>query len=268
MIEVTTHGEVLQIRMSRYADFPVARWVCAYLVDGLLIDAGPSHTAEELTAALKDKGLKLVVNTHHHEDHVSANKYLQDAYGIDIFAHPLAIDKINSPATLYPFQEEVWGYPVPSLVKPVGSYLETQHYRFDVISTPSHDLDHICIFEPQNGWLFTGDLYVTTRPVVCRPIDDMWGLLADLKKLRSLNPTMIFPAPTHVVKNPCVKLDNLITYLGDLGSRIDSLYNMGMKEEQIRDEIFGAESPLAQLTEQEFSSLNMVISFLRRYGDL
>jgi len=39
MIFAIPHGEVLQIRMSRYPDFPSGMWVCAYLVDGLLVDS-------------------------------------------------------------------------------------------------------------------------------------------------------------------------------------------------------------------------------------
>ena len=98
MVSATSYGEVLQIRMSRYPDFPTGTWVCAYLVDGLLFDIGPAHTAEELNRFLSDKVLKLAVNTHFHEDHISGNKFLQDTYGIDIYTHPLAIHKINKSA--------------------------------------------------------------------------------------------------------------------------------------------------------------------------
>ena len=265
MITATSHGEVLQIKMSRYPDFPPATWVCAYLVDGLLIDTGPSYTAEELRDFLKEKGLKLAVNTHFHEDHISANKFLQDAYKVDIFAPALAIDKINKPASLYPYQEEVWGYPVPSRVKPLGHYIQTEKYRFDVIPTPSHDADHICLYEDKNGWLFTGDLYVSTRPLVCRPNEDLWQTLTDLRKMRSLNPRIMFPAPTHVITQPMEKLDKAIAYLMELGNRVDALYNKGMPPERIMQEIFGAESMLAELTQNQFSSLNMVKSFLRKY---
>ncbi|MCX6005168.1 MAG: MBL fold metallo-hydrolase [Chloroflexi bacterium] len=265
MIATTQYENVLQIKMSRYPDFPTAGWVCAHLVEGLLIDTGPAYTAGELTEFLKDKDVKIAVNTHFHEDHISANKFLQDAYNTEIFAHPLAVDKINKPAKLYPYQEEVWGYPVPSQVKPVGDCIVTKDYRFDVISTPGHDLDHICLFEKKMGWLFTGDLYVTTRPVVCRPNDDMWRTLDDLKKLRALNPRIIFPAPTHVVKEPNEKLDKLIAYLLELGNKIDELYNRGMNTAQIRQEVFGEESFIANATQQQFSSLNMVKSFLRKY---
>jgi glyoxylase-like metal-dependent hydrolase (beta-lactamase superfamily II) len=251
--------------MSRYPDFPTGTWVYAYLVDGLLIDTGPAHTAEELTGFLKDKPLKIAVNTHFHEDHISANKFLQDTYGIDIYAHPLAMDKINAPAKFYPYQEDVWGYPVPSRVKPVGDHISTQNYRFEVIPTPGHDLDHICLFERENAWLFTGDLYVTTKPVACRPNDDMWQIITDLKNIRALNPQIIYPAPTHVVMTPAEKLDILIPYLEELGARIEDLYRKGRNVKQIRQEVFGAEGFIAELTQQQFSSLNMVKSFLKKH---
>ena len=265
MIESKAYGEVLQIRMSRYPDFPPAMWVCAYLVDGLLMDSGPAYTAQELTDFLKDRGVKTVVNTHYHEDHISANKFLQDAYGVEIFAHPLAIDKIKRPASLYPYQEEVWGYPIPSLVKPIGDFVETGKYRFEVIPTPGHDLDHICLFERSQGWLFTGDLYVTTRPMASRPMFDMPQILVDLKKVRALNPRIMFPAPTYVVMEPAEKLEKTIDYLEGVGARVEELHSRGMDTEQVRQEIFGVEGIIAEMTQQQFSSLNIVKSFLKKY---
>jgi glyoxylase-like metal-dependent hydrolase (beta-lactamase superfamily II) len=264
MISATPYGEVLQIKMSPYPDFPTGTWVCAYLVDGLLVDTGPAHTAAELVQFLDGKAVKAALNTHSHEDHISANKFLQDAYEIDVYAHPLAIDKINKSPQLYPYQEEVWGLPVPSEVKPVGDYINTKGYRFEVIPTPGHDRDHICLFERKNGWLFTGDLYVTTKPVVCRPNDDMWQVIADLKEIEALDARFMFPAPTHVVKNPAEKLEVLISYLEGLGSRIEGLYNKGLGIEHIRQEVFGEEGPIAEWTQQQFSSLNLVKSFLKR----
>ncbi|HOF78426.1 MAG TPA: MBL fold metallo-hydrolase [Smithellaceae bacterium] len=265
MISTAQYGEVLQIRVCRYPDFPSAMWVCSYLVDGLLIDTGIAHTAKEFTAFLKDKYLKKAVNTHFHEDHVSANKFLQDEYGIEIFAHPLSVNKINKPATLYPYQEAVWGYPVPSEVKPLGSYIYSENYSFEVIPTPGHDRGHICLFEKSHGWLFSGDLYINTKPKVCRPSDDMWQILADLENIRSLNPQVLFPAPTHVVYEPAAKLDELIARLEELGGEIVALHQKGKSVERIKEEIFGPEDMFAQMTQQQFSSLNMVKSFLKNH---
>ena len=250
--------------MCRYPDFPSGTWVNAYLVDGLLVDTGPAHTAQDLVRFLEGTSIKSAVNTHAHEDHISANRFLQDAYGVAIYAHPLAIDKINKSPTLYPYQEEVWGLPRPSDVNPVGDHIDTKSYRFEVIPTPGHDLDHICLFERENGWLFTGDLYVTTRPVVCRPNDDMWQVIADLKKIKTLEARLMFPAPTYPVKKPAEKLETLIDYLEGLGRRVERLRRKGLSVEQIRQEAFGAEGPLAEMTQQQFSSLNLVKSFLKK----
>jgi glyoxylase-like metal-dependent hydrolase (beta-lactamase superfamily II) len=250
--------------MSRYPDFPADAWVCAYLVDGLLVDTGPAHTAAELVRFLEGKAVTTAVNTHWHEDHISANRFLQDAYGIDIYAHALAIGKIDKSPQLYPYQEEVWGLPVPSEVRPLGDYIDTESYRFEVIPTPGHDLDHICLFERENGWLFTGDLYVTTSPVVCRPNDDMWQVIADLKKIKALDARLMFPAPTHVVKDPAQKLHALIDYLEALGVRVQGLRDNGMGIEDIRQAVFGEEGPIAEMTQQQFSSLNLVKSFLKK----
>jgi ribonuclease/clavin/mitogillin len=251
--------------MSRYPDFMTGTWVCAYLVDGLLVDTGPAHTALELVEFLRNKPPTLAVNTHFHEDHISANKFLQDAFKTRIFAHPNGVERIGKPATLYPYQEEVWGYPVPSKVEPLGDHIDTGKYRFEVIPTPGHDLDHVCLFEKKAGWLFTGDLYVTTKPVVCRPNDDMRQTIEDLKRLRALNPGVIFPAPTHVVREPMDKLNKLIPYLEEVGGRIDELYNKGVGADDIRKEIFGEEGFICEATQQQFSSLNFVKSFLRKH---
>ena len=247
--------------MSRYPDFrPVTS---AYLLDGLLIDSGPAHTAEELTDFLKDREIRIVVNTHHHEDHIAANALLKERYGVELLAHPLAVNKINQPAILYPYQEDAWGYPIPSQVKEIGDSISTQHFRFEVIHTPGHDRDHICLFERKNGWLFTGDLFVGTRPNVVRPMDDVRQIIADLKKVKDLRPQILFPAPGSVRTEPVPVLERTIQYLEDLGHKVMELSNKGLSPTEIVQQIFGNEPPLAELTQQQFSSLNLVKSLLK-----
>jgi glyoxylase-like metal-dependent hydrolase (beta-lactamase superfamily II) len=262
MLATIEYGQVTQIRLCRYPDNPGGT-VSAYLVDGLLIDSGPAYTVEELTDFLKDKGLKTVVNTHHHEDHIAANALLKERYGVELLAHPLAVNKINQPATLYPYQEEVWGYPIPSQVKEIGDTVTTNHFRFEVIPTPGHDRDHICLFERKHGWIFTGDLFVGTRPNVVRPMDDVHQIIANLKKVKDLMPRLLFPAPGKVIAEPVPVLEQTILYLEDLGQKVTELHDTGLSPAEIVQQIFGAEAPLAEFTQQQFSSLNMVKSFLK-----
>jgi glyoxylase-like metal-dependent hydrolase (beta-lactamase superfamily II) len=207
--------------------------------------------------------MKTVVNTHYHEDHIAANALLKEKYGVELLAHHLAVNKINQPATLYPYQEEVWGYPIPSQVKEIGDSVITQHFRFHVIPTPGHDRDHICLFERKHGWLFSGDLFVSTRPNVVRPMDDVWQIIADLKKVKDLKPQILFPAPGKVIAEPVPALEQTIRYLEDLGQKVTELHGKGLSPAEIVKEVFGSEAPIAEWTQQQFSSLNLVKSLLK-----
>lgn len=265
MLAATEYEQVTQIKMNRYPEFNPGYSVSVYLVDGLLIDSGQAHTAEELTDFLKDKEIRTVVNTHYHEDHISANALLKERYGVELLAHPLAVNRINQPATLYPYQEEVWGYPIPSQVKEIGDSVTTPHFRFEVIHTPGHCDDHICLFERSKGWLFSGDLFVNTRPNVARPEEDQWQLIRSLKKVKDLMPRALFPAPrgSRVVTDPVPVLEQTIQYLEDLGRRVTELNDKGLSPVDIRQQIFGDEAPLAEFTQQQFSSENLVKSYLK-----
>jgi glyoxylase-like metal-dependent hydrolase (beta-lactamase superfamily II) len=263
MLDTTQYEQVTQIRLCRYPDFSPHATVSAYLVDCLLIDSGSSYTAEELTESLKDKGIKIVVNTHYHEDHIAANSLLKERYGVELLAHPLAIDKINSPAKLYPYQEEVWGYPIPSQVNKIGDTVNTDNFRFDVVYTPGHDRDHICLFEPTHGWLFSGDLFVGTRPKAIRPMNDIRQIIADLKKVKDLSPRFLFPAPGKVLTKPVPVLEQSVQYLEELGQKVMELHDKGLSPLEIVKQIFGGEYELAEFTQQQFSSLNLVNSFLK-----
>jgi glyoxylase-like metal-dependent hydrolase (beta-lactamase superfamily II) len=263
MLTTDQYKNVLQIKMSRYPDFKPPRVVSAYLVDGVMIDTGPACTAVELADFLVNRDIRLAINTHHHEDHIGANKLLQEGHGTEIYAHPAAVSSIRVRPELSPPQEEVWGYPIPSEVKIIPDCLEVADYHFEVIYTPGHVEGHICLFERENGWLFSGDTYITSKPMVCRIIEDQWQLIRDLKKIRDLQPSALFTGPGGVITEPAARLDATIAYLEDLGERINRLYNDDMDVKEIRQRIFGDELPFAELTLGHFSSMNMVKSFLR-----
>lgn len=266
MLATTQYEQITQIRLCRYPDLRPHATVSAYLVDGLLVDSGPAYTAEELTEFLKGKGLRTVVNTHYHEDHIAANALLKERYGVVLLAHPLAIDKINQPVTLYPYQEEVWGYPVPSQVNEIGNTVVTDNFSFDVIYTPGHDRDHICLFEPKNRWLFSGDLFVGTRPKAIRPMNDIYQITADLRQVKDLKPRFLFPAPGKVIAEPVPMLEQSIQYLEELGQKVIKLHDKGLSPAEIVKQIFGGEYELTEFTQRHFSSLNLINSYLKANG--
>ncbi|MGB9905057.1 MAG: MBL fold metallo-hydrolase, partial [Desulfotomaculales bacterium] len=152
MIERRQYDEVTQFKMGRSVNGRVLYWVAAYLVDGLLIDTGPAHTARELLAELRGERVEKAVNTHYHEDHAGGNALLKRELGIEIFAPRRSIEKMAGERSLYPYQELVWGYPEPSRPKPLGDEITTRRYLFEVIKTPGHSEDHVVLWLPEKGW--------------------------------------------------------------------------------------------------------------------
>jgi len=156
MIEIADFEEVTRIRMSREVDGKPVYWVAAYLVDGLLVDTGCAHTADELVAALEGRRLDLVVNTHFHEGHVGADRAIMERFGVPVLAHRDSVPRIGLAPELNPYQEYVWGYPQPASVSTLGAQVDTAAYHFEVIETPGHSAGHVALFERAKGDFVAG----------------------------------------------------------------------------------------------------------------
>lgn len=264
MIETAHYEGVTQIRMSRVLDGRPVYWVAAYLVDGLLIDTGCSYTAGELADFLVGKELSLVVNTHYHEDHIGANHDIMDRFGVDVYAHPLSISLIANRFALYPYQELVWGYPVPTTVKPVPDVVRTGHHAFQVVETPGHCEDHICLFEPSTGWCFSGDLFARENPKFIRPEEHVGRIIASMRTIVALpsDRLVLFTSVGKIVEDGRKALSQCIDYLLDLAAQVQGLHRAGMTIEEIIQRHFGGEHPFAKLTNGQFSTYNLVRSLL------
>ncbi|CAI50107.1 beta-lactamase domain protein [Natronomonas pharaonis DSM 2160] len=113
----------------------------AFLVDGertVLVDTGNDFDAvSNVDAATGD--LDAVVLTHTHPDHVG-----------------------NVPAVVEAFDVEVWGYDGDhDLVDHEvgdGDTVDIGDHPYEVLHTPGHKEDHVCLYAPTAATLFAGDL--------------------------------------------------------------------------------------------------------------
>ena len=272
MIQITRFGEVTQFKMGRESQGEawqppgqVFYWTSAYLVDRLLIDTGCPHTAEELGGALEGRGIKLVVNTHYHEDHVGANYLLQQKFGLKILASRKSIPLINKVPKQQTYQELIWGIPVPTKVELLPYKIETEHFHFDVVPTPGHCGDHVSLIEPTRGWCFSGDLYSSREPKAIRPEEDMGDTARYMQKLVDLktDELVLFTGLGNVVQDGREALRACIAYLKNLSIKAKQLKNQGLSTSAIRDQLFGRETVLAGITEGDVSAENMVRAVLR-----
>lgn len=265
MIEERLFEEVRQIRMSRELNGAPLYWVSAYLVDGLLVDTGCSYTAEELASCLEDRDVRIVVNTHFHEDHVGGNHILQERFNLDLFAHPDSIPLIGRKAVLFPYQEAVWGYPVPTKVGPIPDNILTDRYRFDVIETPGHSAGQVALVEMTKGWCFSADIFAREKMKFIRPEEDMGLTIQSMKRLIELDTErlVLFTSVGKIVEEGRETLGRTIDYLEDLAEKVHFLRCSGRSVDQIMMELFGGEHPFAELTNGQYTTENLVRSLLK-----
>lgn len=267
MLKATPFGEITRFDLARTIFGTGRYWTTAYKVGSLLVDTGCAHSACELVNHLGDDRISHVFNTHTHEDHIGANAQLQNRYpDLKILAHPLALPVLSDPhgrQPLQPYRRFFWGWPEPSNGEPLddGQTISLGDYLIQVIYTPGHSPDHICFYEPDRGWLFTGDLFVGGQDRALRSDYDIWGIIASLKIVAALPISQLFPGSARVRENPSVALKQKIAYLEELGERILELHHKGWSVRTIARSL-GRPMWVEFVTLGHFSRRQLVLSYL------
>ncbi len=269
MIKPKAYGPITQFTMGREYEGQLIYSMACYYVDGLLIDSGPFHVASELAAVFADYPVKLIVNTHHHEDHIGNNVWFQRHQGVGpALAHELAVPLIEDPgrwaSRIMPYCQVAWGEPPASKASIIGNEVESNNYRFAVINTPGHCPDHISLLEADQGWLFAGDLFLAEKVTTLRSDEDIKIMLQSLKKLLQYDFSMLFCASGRVVESSArPAIEAKIAFWEEREEQINRLHREGCSEEEILLQMYGRESALYALSEGDFGKIHLIRSFIK-----
>jgi len=261
MLKATTHGPITRIHLERkILGRPFA--VEVYLVDGLLIDTGCPATSSELVAWCRERDVRQVVNTHHHEDHVGGNRAFQKTLGLPIAAPREALPILADAPRLPLYRRIVWGQPGRVMANPLEAVVETEHHRFEVLSTPGHCPDHVCLFERERGWLFSGDLFIHERVRYLRADEKAQDTLESLRRMLALRPRLLVCSHAGLVEDACGALERRIAYWESLAEQARTLRQEGLSLREATDRLLGPKDLMFYLTRGQFSKLNLIRSLL------
>jgi len=135
--------------------------------------------------------------------------------------------------------------------------VNTRRYRFDVIPTPGHCADHVCFFEPKETGLFSGDLFIHARAHYLNAREDVYGILASLRRVLALEPRILFCEHAGVVPDACGAIERRIRYWEELGEPTEALRTSGLSRAKSRDRLLGPEGVAAWLSGGRFSKRNL-----------
>ena len=145
--------------------------ICAWEVDGVLVDPGPQSTEETLLEALGEVAPRAILLTHIHFDHAGATGALLRRWpDLPVFVLEKGAPHMASPerlvasaARLYGGEaamRELWGEVVPvpeSSLRPLQGG-ETVLDAFRVAYTPGHASHHVAYLHESSGMAFVGDV--------------------------------------------------------------------------------------------------------------
>jgi glyoxylase-like metal-dependent hydrolase (beta-lactamase superfamily II) len=238
--------------------------VYSFLVGDTLIDTGTNRADKGFLDALKGRTIVKIVNTHHHEDHIGNNADIQEQFGIPIYAHQSALPYLENPRlnNLRLYQRIVWDWPKSSKGTAIGQSIIAGKYNFEVINSPGHTEDHICLYEPDKKWLFTGDLFCGTAFIYLRQDENYLQILDTIKKLSLLEIETIFCNLKGVVKNGRDALLKKIKKMEKLRDDVLKLQEDGLPPQSIRQKVLGKEDAWNLVTGGHYSKQNTIDSIL------
>lgn len=165
--------------------------------DVLLVEPSTPYDAErrawvEWARSLVSKGRNLVgiLATHHHPDHVGGAEFLCGELGLPLWAHPRARNfQLNVTRELVDGDTFTLDGPEPR--------------TFEVLHTPGHASDHVCLFSKDDGTLVVGDMVASVGTILIAPGDgNMSEYLRQLARLEKLEAKVALPAHGDPIETP------------------------------------------------------------------
>lgn len=214
----------------------------------LMIDTG--WDTEAASQAMKSQlgeiglemsGIRELVVTHCHTDHYSMAARLKRQFNVKLYAHAKEIELIKTrltkgvnftreteqllfengvPATELaakpPPLPEV-GLTMPDVTLQGGETIRFGSFSLKVLWTPGHSPGHVCLYEPEQRLLFSGDLIL---PTIATNIglhlqyrsNSLGDYLESLDKIKMLDVKMVLPAHEHAFGNMRQRIQELVRH--------------------------------------------------------
>lgn len=186
-----------------------------YLILGekraLLFDTGMGISDVKKVTAELTKLPIVVLNSHTHDDHVGGNWEFETVYGMDT-----EFTRTNAKGSRQDAQAEIAGDQICGdlpkgfdaktyATKPwhISRFLHDEDKvdlggrTIEVLATPGHTPDAICLLDRANGLLFTGDTYYPAPIWLFRPETDLDAYVASVKRIAALAPQLKLVLGAH-----------------------------------------------------------------------
>ena len=263
MLQTRQHGPVTEIHLTTTIFRRPIYSVSAFCFDGTLIDTGPPRTGREIAAWARGQEIRQIVNTHQHEDHVGGNAHLTH---LPAFAPAGAVPVIRQAPRIPFYRRTTFGQPRPAPVSILEETVTTCHHTLHVIPTPGHAPDHVVLWLPERGWLFSADLYLMARAKYVRLQDDVGQWVASLRRVLAYDFDTMFCSHAGYVPDAKTAIERKLAFWAKLQQQAQELAQHGHSSREIRDQLLGREGFLTYWSRGQFAKINLIEALLSLEG--
>lgn len=236
-----------------------------YFIDGLLIDTGHRNMRKAILNTITQLDVRQIFITHHHEDHTGNLDIFQSHFGCPSYASPLCSEMMKNPPSISFAQYFSWGSRPPNFeLIAKERKMDTSRFSFDIIPIPGHAPDMVALHEPNQGWLFSADLWVYDYIRYFMEWESVSQQIQSLKRVLPLEFDALFCGHNPIFKNVKQRIQNKIDFFEEFYGKVARLHHEGQTPQQIMQTLKIREKWFIRLfSTGKLSALNMVRAVIR-----
>jgi glyoxylase-like metal-dependent hydrolase (beta-lactamase superfamily II) len=257
------------------------RVICAYEVDGVIVDPGPASSVDTLIDRLGPTEPRALLLTHIHLDHAGATGVLCRRYPtLRVYVHEVGAPHLVDPSKLLKsagrlygeHMWELWGEVAPVPEERITALAGGESVEgFRVAYTPGHATHHVSYLHEESGDAYVGDVagvrippYDHTVAPTPPPDIDVEAWLDSLHTVACWSPQTLGLTPFGQVTKVTEHLHRMRTAL------VDSAERARMKDEEtfiarLEEELVDATDPATVESYEQAAPPNQLYMGLERY---
>ena len=267
-MKITKTFQHENIKGFKFGSQPIGRprmFSHIYFIDGLLIDTGHSNMRKEVLKTIKDLRVEQNFITHHHEDHTGNIEVIQNHFQCPTYASQLCVDIMKSPPNISFAQKITWGNrPSNTNIIVKENFIKTENYHFELIPIPGHAADMMALYEANQGWLFSADLWVNDFIRIFMRPESMGQQIDSLKKVLELDFDVLLCSHNPKFKNGKELVKKKLIFFEYFYETVADLHRKGFSVKSIIKKMKLKEDWSTRiLSTGELSTSNMIKSVIR-----
>jgi len=235
-----------------------------YRLGDTLIDAGPRNQWRHIRRFIDERAVRQLLLTHFHEDHSGSAALIAQHARVTPRASEETgrILRHGFPIQLY--RRLMWRAADKVITRPFQpDMLINGRDPVIPIATPGHTPDLNCFLLPQRGWLFSGDMYISSRLKLLAREENLTDLISSLETLLTYDFDTLLCPHRGVVSEGKQALRRKHQNLLELVGQAQHLHHRGLPVPQITRTLLGPEPMMSFITGFHFSKRHLINACLQ-----